>query len=55
MVEYVNKDSDQTMFGNYLKGHYYDTQLGFFKLDWSTNPANNVRFVASTTKCSSGY
>lgn len=43
------------MFGNYLKGYYYDTQLGFFKLDWSANPANNVRFVASTTKCATGY
>ncbi len=55
MVEYVNKDSDQTMFGNYLRGYYYDTQLGFFKLDWSSNPSDNVRFVASTTKCASGY
>ncbi|MFZ3232599.1 MAG: hypothetical protein WA194_03590 [Patescibacteria group bacterium] len=55
MVEYVNKDSDQTVFGNYLRGYYYDTQLGFFKLDWSSNPSDNVRFVASTTKCASGY
>lgn len=55
MVEYVNKDDDQTMFGNYLRGYYYDTQLGFFKLDWSENPSDNVRFVASTTKCASGY
>lgn len=54
-VEYVNKDSDQNIYGNFLKGHYYDSVFGFFRLDWSENPENNVRFVASTNRCVGGY
>lgn len=55
VVEYVNKDNDQAILGNYLKGYYYDTELGFFKLDWSADTSKNVRFVASTTRCATGY
>jgi hypothetical protein len=54
-TSYVNSNSDATVIGDYLKGYYYDSMLGFFRLDWSANPSNNVRFVASSTKCASGY
>jgi hypothetical protein len=54
-TSYYNHDSDATIVGNSLRGYYYDSQLGFFQLNWSSNPNRNVRFVASTSKCSTGY
>lgn len=51
----VNAGNDATTIGNYLQGYYYDSQLGFFHLNWSANPSDNVRIVASTDVCSSGY
>lgn len=55
-VQYVNRDNDSSIVNNYLQGYYYDTQFGFFKLDWdSTTPSNNVRIVDSTDKCPTGY
>lgn len=54
-TSYINKDNDSDTIGNYLRGYYYDTQFGFFKLDWSADTTKNVRIVSSTDKCSSGY
>ena len=54
-TSYINKDNDSDIIGNYFKGYYYDTVLGFFELDWSLDASQNVRIVSSTDKCSSGY
>lgn len=55
-TSYINKNNDSDTIGNYLKGYYYDTVLGFFKLDWnSTDTTQNVSILSSTDKCVSGY
>lgn len=55
-TQYMNSGNDSAVIGNYLHGYYYDTQYGFFKLDWSaTDPLMNVRVIASTDRCASGY
>ena len=51
---YMNKDSDSTIVGNYFSGYYYDTQFGFFKLDWSTDMNQNVRITGSIW-CDGGW
>lgn len=47
-----NTDNDSNTIGNTLKGYYYDSTHGFFKLNWSANANYNVRATESTDKCS---
>ena len=55
-TSYINKNNDSDTIGNYLRGYYYDTQFGFFRLDWNaTDTSQNVRIVSSTNKCGTGY
>ncbi len=54
-LKYVNKWDNSSIIGNYFSGLYYDTNLGFFKTDWSTNQAENVRIVGSSALCSTWY
>lgn len=52
---YVNKDNDSTIIWNYLKWYYYDDIYWFFKLDWDDTWNDNVKIIASTTKCQDWY
>lgn len=52
---YVNKWNDSAVIWNYFRWYYYDSVFWFFKLDWSSNPSNNVRVYGSTNKCSTWY
>lgn len=52
---YVNKWDNSTAVWNYFEWYYYDSNLGYFLLDWSTNPNENVRIVDSTSECSTWY
>lgn len=55
-VQYVNRDNDSSTVNNYLAGYYYDTQFGFFRLDWdASTPFNNVHIIDSTDRCTTGY
>jgi len=54
-VAYVNKWNNSTVVWNYFQWYYYDSLLGFFRLDWSSNTSENVRIVGSTGACPSGY
>jgi hypothetical protein len=55
-TSYMNKNNDSDTIGNYLRGYYYDTQFGFFRLDWNMqDTTQNVRVVSSTNACSNGY
>ncbi len=55
-TSYINKNNDSDVIGNYLRGYYYDTQFGYFKLDWNeTNANENVHVASSTDKCGTGY
>ena len=55
-TSYWNKNNDSDTIGNYLAGYYYDTQFGFFRLDWNAlDMTQNVRIISSTDKCSTGY
>ena len=54
-VEYMNKMWNTDVRGNYFKWYYYDPFYWFFKLDWSNNSEENVRFVGGTGKCITGY
>jgi hypothetical protein len=55
-IQYMNKDNDSSTIQNYLRGYYYDTQFGFFKLDWNTlNTDENVHISASSDRCPTGY
>lgn len=55
-TSYWNKNNDSDTIGNYLWGYYYDTQFGFFRLDWSlTDATQNVRIDSSTDRCGTGY
>lgn len=55
-TSYMNKNNDSDTIGNYLRGYYYDTQFGFFRLDWNpTDITQNVRIISSTDKCGTGY
>lgn len=55
-TSYINKNNDSDTIGNYLRGYYYDTQFGFFRLDWNTaDTSQNVRIISSTDKCGTGY
>lgn len=55
ITQYINENNDSETIGNYFKWYYYDSLFWFFKLDWSPTLTNNVRVIASTDKCSSGY
>jgi hypothetical protein len=49
---YYNAWNDTQLIGNYLSGYYYDSNYGFFQLNWNTlHPENNVKIVATTDKC----
>lgn len=52
---YVNDEDNSAIIGNYFEWYYYDNLFWFFKLDWSSNPNDNVRIVWSTSLCSTGY
>ncbi len=54
-VYYINKNNDSEAVGNYFSGSYYESQFGFFRLNWSEDMSKNVRIVGSTNKCPSGY
>lgn len=54
-VAYINKWNNSTVVGNYFQWYYYDTQLGFFRLDWSTDTSENVRIIGSTGACPTWY
>lgn len=54
-TSYWNKNNDSDTIGNYLRGYYYDTQFGFFRLDWSADATQNVHIISSTDKCGTGY
>jgi hypothetical protein len=55
-VQYVNRDNDSSTINNYLRGYYFDTQYGFFQLDWNpANISNNVHISDSTDRCPTGY
>lgn len=54
-LEYINKWNNSSIIGNYFTGHYYDDTFGFFEVDWSTTPDENVRVVWSTSACGSSY
>jgi hypothetical protein len=53
-TQYVNKENNSSIIGNYLKWYYYDSVYWFFKLDWSNDESKNVRIINSTDKCN-GY
>lgn len=54
-VNYINTDNDSTTVGNSFSGSYYDSTYGSFKLDWSNNKSQNVRFMRATSRCPSGF
>lgn len=54
-TQYANVNGNSSIIGNEIRWEYFDTKYGSFKLDWSSNPRENVRFIGSTSKCSSGY
>lgn len=55
-AEYWNKWNNSTVIGNYFRGYYYDSVLGFFRLDEpSIDPSEWVRITASTWACPTGY
>lgn len=47
----VNSGDDSSTVGNYFRGYYFDSNYGFFKLDWSADTTQNVRILESTDKC----
>lgn len=56
ITSYWNKNNDSDVIGNYLRGYYYDSQFGFFKLDWNgVDMMKNVHIISSTDKCGSWY
>lgn len=54
-LSYINKRNNSTIIWNYLSGYYYDDFNGFFKTNWSTNPAENVSIIGSIDSCGSSY
>lgn len=52
---YADEWWNSTVIGNYFKWYYYDNNLWFFRLDWSSNPAENVSIISSTEKCWNSY
>ncbi|MFK7779888.1 MAG: hypothetical protein QM490_01965 [Candidatus Gracilibacteria bacterium] len=52
---YVNDESNSSIIQDYFEGYYFDSLFGYFKLDWSINELENVRFIDSTSKCTTGY
>ncbi len=54
-ASYVNRGNNSTVIGNYFTGLYYDSVYGFFDLDWSSTPEENVHVVSSTGICPAGY
>ena len=38
-----------------MSDYYYDSVLGFFKLDWSSDSSENVRIIWSTDECPTWY
>jgi len=52
---YINKWNNSTIIWNYFEWYYYDSMLGFFQLDWSSNKEENVRVISATSKCPSSY
>ena len=54
-LSYINKGDNSAIIGNYFSGYYYDSILGYFETDWSSNRTENVRVVWSTSACGSSY
>lgn len=54
-AKYWNRGNNSTIIDNYFTGYYFDSIYGFFKLDWSVNPGENVRIISSSSACPSGY
>ncbi len=54
-LSYINKWDNSSVIGNYFKGYYYDSILGYFQTDWSSNPLENVRVRSSTSACGTAY
>lgn len=52
---YINKWNNSTIVWNYFKGFYYDNTFGFFRLDWSENPTQNVSIISGTAACVTSY
>ncbi len=52
---YVNDDNNSSIIWNYFQWYYYDNLFWFFKLDWSTNPDDNVKIESSTSLCWTWY
>jgi hypothetical protein len=52
---YVNDWDNSAIIWNYFTWYYYDSLFWFFKLDWSSNPNENVRISWSTSICSTWY
>ncbi len=52
---YVEQGGNSTILWNYFKWYYYDSMMGFFQLDWSSNPNKNVSITNSTSKCGTSY
>jgi len=44
-LSYINKGDNSAIIGNYFSGYYYDSILGYFETDWSSNRTENVRVV----------
>jgi hypothetical protein len=54
-LSYINKGENSSIIGNYFSGYYYDSMLGYFKVDQSPDQSENVRIVGSTGICPSDY
>ena len=54
-TNYINAWDNSSIIWNYFNWYYYDSVLGFFKLNWSSDKSKNVHISNSTSRCSSGY
>ncbi len=52
---YINKGDNSSVVGNYFRGYYYDSILGYFQVDALSHGNENVRVVWSTDRCSNWY
>lgn len=45
-LTYIDKNDDSLLPGDYFTGRYYDSALGYFRMDWSADVSRNVKVVA---------
>lgn len=54
-TEYINVGANSSIIWNELRWFYFDRYFGIYRLDWSSDPKQNVHFADSTTKCTNWY